>query len=79
VKAGVRLRSLYGATEIGTPTPLLPNEATIEEWEWMKFWDATDVQWETQGDGMYEAIFRVGAEIVSVVSVVARFIKLSTI
>jgi hypothetical protein len=63
VKAGVRLRSLYGTTEIGTPTLLLPNEATTEEWEWMKFWDATDVRWEAQGDSTFEAIFMVGGEI----------------
>ncbi|KII90242.1 hypothetical protein PLICRDRAFT_40443 [Plicaturopsis crispa FD-325 SS-3] len=58
IKAGVRLRSLYGATEFGPPTYFLPrNPVDAECWNWLRFHSNTNIRWADQGDGTYELQF----------------------
>ncbi|KAJ7075175.1 putative aminoadipate reductase [Mycena belliarum] len=54
VDAGVNLLGVYGATEIGPLTSLVPREEDAKEWSWLRFTDAVDVRWVPQGDGTSE-------------------------
>ncbi|THH28492.1 hypothetical protein EUX98_g5704 [Antrodiella citrinella] len=64
--AGVKLFSVYGATECGVPTGLFDADdsqgpdadvKTSAEWSWMKFVDYVNIRWIPQGDGSYELQF----------------------
>lgn len=58
--AGVKLTSIYAATEVGLPTPTFYPENPTEkdrsamEWEWVQINDRFNPRWEPQGDGTYE-------------------------
>ncbi|KAK7042179.1 Non-canonical non-ribosomal peptide synthetase FUB8 [Favolaschia claudopus] len=54
VGAGVNLIGVYGATEIGPITSIVPYQADAEDWSWMRVSDAVDVRWASQGDGTFE-------------------------
>ncbi|KII84556.1 hypothetical protein PLICRDRAFT_117723 [Plicaturopsis crispa FD-325 SS-3] len=55
VKAGVKLRTVYGGTEFGAPTLLVARDD--DEWNWMRFSDRVNIQWADQHDGTYELQF----------------------
>lgn len=55
VNAGVRLSAVYGSTEIGGPGYLIPpRDASLEDWEWLRFGESIDKRWVQQGEGLYE-------------------------
>ncbi|THH31763.1 hypothetical protein EUX98_g2444 [Antrodiella citrinella] len=63
VAAGVKLCTLYGATEFGTPIRILdteyskspdPGAKTPEDWAWLQFSSLTQPKWVDQGDGTFE-------------------------
>ncbi|KAF7332719.1 Acetyl-CoA synthetase-like protein [Mycena kentingensis (nom. inval.)] len=54
VGAGVRIGSIYGSTEIGSPTTLERTPEEAKEWSWIKFNDTAKVHWGPQGDGTFE-------------------------
>ncbi|KAJ7153945.1 hypothetical protein C8R43DRAFT_1096467 [Mycena crocata] len=54
VTAGLNLRSVYGATESGTLTAVVPLPGDEHEWEWLRFSDKVDLTWIPQGDGTFE-------------------------
>ncbi|KAJ7634662.1 hypothetical protein FB45DRAFT_669383, partial [Roridomyces roridus] len=54
VQQGVKLRSVYGATEIGTVTDLRLNDGDEKEWAWFKVSDKVDVRWVPQGEDIFE-------------------------
>ncbi|KAI4521222.1 acetyl-CoA synthetase-like protein, partial [Schizophyllum commune Loenen D] len=50
--AGVKLRSVYGATEFGAPTHIFPtHDEDWKEWCWSEFDREACLVWEDQGDG----------------------------
>ena len=58
--AGVKLRSVYGATEFGAPTHIFPtHEEDWKEWCWSEFDREACLVWEDQGDGTEELIISV--------------------
>ena len=60
VAAGVKITSLYAATEIGLPTPIFdpePCSAGVRDpmdWEWVEICDDVKARWDPQGDGSFE-------------------------
>ncbi|KAF7343921.1 General substrate transporter [Mycena venus] len=54
VEAGVNLRDLYGATEFGAVTSVVPLEGDERDWDWVRFADEVTLQWDPQGDGTFE-------------------------
>lgn len=65
-RAGVKLQSVYAATEFGAVSaPYLPEVLTEEDdrtpldWEWIKFHDRPKLRWAPLGDGSYECQFLV--------------------
>ncbi|KAF5389352.1 hypothetical protein D9757_004361 [Collybiopsis confluens] len=55
VSCGVRLRTVYGATEFGLPTKLdLEGKAGFEDWAWINLGDEPYIRWAPQGDGTSE-------------------------
>lgn len=54
VDAGIKLSSVYGATEIGIITSLFRNEAEQKLWDWVQFRPYPEVRWAPEGDGTYE-------------------------
>ncbi|KAL1671541.1 hypothetical protein EV122DRAFT_295427 [Schizophyllum commune] len=59
--AGVKLRSVYGATEFGAPTHIFPtHEEDWKEWCWSEFDREACLVWEDQGDGTKELIIPAG-------------------
>ncbi|KAI5884843.1 acetyl-CoA synthetase-like protein [Schizophyllum commune H4-8] len=59
--AGVKLRSVYGATEFGAPTHIFPtHEEDWKEWCWSEFDREACLVWEDQGDGTEELIILAG-------------------
>lgn len=62
-RAGVNIRSLYGATEFGVPTTLeLPHKKfmrTPDDWNYLSFSDLAKPRWVHQGDGTFELQFLV--------------------
>ena len=67
VAAGVKLCSVYGATELGSVTKAFewepqgsqPPVKTLQEWEWVQISDLCQPIWDPQGDGTFELKFRV--------------------
>ena len=59
VEAGVKIRSIYGATEFGAVSAIVPFEGDEKLWEWVRFSDEITVQWESQGDETFECQFLV--------------------
>ncbi|EPQ53300.1 acetyl-CoA synthetase-like protein [Gloeophyllum trabeum ATCC 11539] len=56
VSQGVRLVSLYGATEMGIPMSILPdaNGKAPEDWQYIAITERSLPRWIPQGDGSYE-------------------------
>lgn len=56
VSQGVRLVSLYGATEMGIPMSILPdaNGKAPEDWQYIAITERSSPRWIPQGDGSYE-------------------------
>ncbi|KAL1743880.1 hypothetical protein HDZ31DRAFT_64623 [Schizophyllum fasciatum] len=55
--AGVKIRSVYGATEFGAPTHIKPtHEEDWKEWCWVELDEKASLGWEEQGDGTKELI-----------------------
>ncbi|KAJ7198969.1 hypothetical protein GGX14DRAFT_525295, partial [Mycena pura] len=54
VNAGVKLRSVYGSTEAGVISSLIPLPGDEKEWDWFRFSDRVKVRWAPQGDGTFE-------------------------
>ena len=68
VAAGVKLVSVFGATEVGAPTLLFDTDdshgpdadvKTSADWSWMQFSDRARTRWIDQGDGTFELQFLV--------------------
>ncbi|KAJ7054635.1 putative aminoadipate reductase [Mycena amicta] len=57
VDAGVKLVNLYGGTEFGAVSYVLPLEGDERDWEYCRFVDGVSVRWEPQGDGTFECQF----------------------
>ncbi|KAJ7052189.1 acetyl-CoA synthetase-like protein [Mycena amicta] len=55
ITAGVKLTSMYGATELN----LDRTAAETKEWSWTKFSKRANVRWAAQGDGTFECQFLV--------------------
>ncbi|KAF8953018.1 putative aminoadipate reductase [Flammula alnicola] len=55
--AGVKLCSVYGATEFGSPTHPVTRKGDEMDWAYMEFSDRSKVRWVPQGDGTYECQF----------------------
>ena len=57
---GVKLRSVYGATEFGVPTHLFPtHEEDWKEWCWIEVDPSANLEWAKQSDGTEELIIPV--------------------
>ncbi|KAJ7246827.1 acetyl-CoA synthetase-like protein [Mycena haematopus] len=54
VEAGVKLRELYGATEIGPISAVVPLPGDEKDWHWIRFADQVKLSWAPQGDGTFE-------------------------
>ncbi|KAG1744621.1 putative aminoadipate reductase [Suillus paluster] len=54
VDAGVKLSSLYGATEFGDITYFFRNEVEQKLWDWVRFGPNSKIRWVPQDDGTYE-------------------------
>jgi len=54
VNAGVKLSSVYGATECGDITYFFRNEVEQKLWEWVQFGPNSKIRWVPQDDGTYE-------------------------
>ncbi|KAJ7446336.1 putative aminoadipate reductase, partial [Mycena latifolia] len=54
VRAGLKIQTVYGATEFGTISSMLPYPEDKHEWEWFRFSDKVNVRWMPQGDGTFE-------------------------
>ena len=59
MRAGVRLRTLYGGTEFSACTRVFPKNASAEEWNWVQFVEHATIRWVDEGDGLYELVFLV--------------------
>ncbi|KAL1718570.1 hypothetical protein EV715DRAFT_291179 [Schizophyllum commune] len=58
---GVKLRSVYGATEFGVPTHLFPtHEEDWKEWCWIEVDPSANLEWAKQSDGTEELIIPAG-------------------
>ncbi|EKM75963.1 hypothetical protein AGABI1DRAFT_116054 [Agaricus bisporus var. burnettii JB137-S8] len=57
VAAGVNLQSMYGASEFGIPTKLLPQRGREKDWEWIEFCDSDSHNFIDQNNGTYEYNF----------------------
>jgi hypothetical protein len=63
VDAGVKLTSVYGATEFGILTCVLRNEAEQKLWDWVRFGQYSKVRWASQENGTYECQILVRLEL----------------
>ncbi|KAG2119415.1 putative aminoadipate reductase [Suillus clintonianus] len=54
VDAGVKVSSLYGATEFGDITYFFRNEVEQKLWDWVRFGPNSKIRWVPQDDGTYE-------------------------
>ncbi|KAJ7077650.1 hypothetical protein B0H15DRAFT_789481 [Mycena belliarum] len=54
VASGLKIRAVYGATEFGSITSMLPYSDDVQEWEWFRFSSKVKLRWMPQGDGTYE-------------------------
>ncbi|KAJ7077669.1 putative aminoadipate reductase, partial [Mycena belliarum] len=52
--AGLKIQAVYGATEFGSITSMLPYKEDVNEWEWFRFSSKVKLRWMPQGDGTYE-------------------------
>lgn len=55
-KAGVRIFNGYGGTEFGNPTLPWDKVPFDGDWYWFHFKDASNMRFESQGDGTYELV-----------------------
>lgn len=58
-QAGVMLSPIYGGTEFGAPTPMIPDLKDVAngDWAYTRFSPRATINWEPQGDGTYELQF----------------------
>ncbi|KAJ7257509.1 putative aminoadipate reductase [Mycena haematopus] len=56
-EAGVNLRDVYGGTEFGAVSAVIPFKGDEKYWDYLRFSDEINVQWESQGDGTFECQF----------------------
>ncbi|KAI6097310.1 putative aminoadipate reductase [Pisolithus croceorrhizus] len=54
VNAGVKLGSVYGATEVSSFTSCIRTPDDQKEWEWVRPGPNTRIRWEPLGDGTFE-------------------------
>ncbi|KAF4618223.1 hypothetical protein D9613_011591 [Agrocybe pediades] len=54
---GVQIFNLYGLTEVGATTTVLPSKAD-PDWHLFSFCKALDIEMVPQGDGLYECVIR---------------------
>ncbi|KAJ7255805.1 hypothetical protein B0H12DRAFT_1202107 [Mycena haematopus] len=54
VNAGLKIQTLYGATEFGQINSAVPYKGDENEWEYLRFSDKVNVRWVPQGDGTFE-------------------------
>ncbi|KAJ6575613.1 putative aminoadipate reductase [Mycena vulgaris] len=54
VDAGLNLVGVYGGTEFGPITALVPRAGDEREWAWFRVADVVKVRWAPQGDGTFE-------------------------
>ncbi|KAJ7487932.1 hypothetical protein FB451DRAFT_1225962 [Mycena latifolia] len=54
VRAGLNIQPVYGATEFGAISSMLPYKEDVGEWEWFRFSDKVKLRWVPQGDGTFE-------------------------
>ncbi|KAJ6617577.1 putative aminoadipate reductase [Mycena sp. CBHHK59/15] len=52
--AGLKLRAVYGATEFGAISTIIPWRGDEQEWEWLRFSEDVKLRWVPQGDGSFE-------------------------
>ncbi|KAG6872432.1 hypothetical protein C0995_009766 [Termitomyces sp. Mi166 len=52
--AGVRLNPIYGGTEFGVVSHLVPLKDSPMDWEYLRFYNHTKHRWVPQGDETYE-------------------------
>ncbi|KAJ7072833.1 hypothetical protein C8F01DRAFT_972227, partial [Mycena amicta] len=52
--AGVKILSVYGATESGVISSIVPLPGDEKEWEWFRFLDRVQTRWIPQGDNTFE-------------------------
>ncbi|KAJ6611012.1 hypothetical protein B0H10DRAFT_1953401 [Mycena sp. CBHHK59/15] len=53
--AGIKLRVMYGATEFGAISTIVPLKGDEHEWEWLRFPESqVKLRWIPQGDGIFE-------------------------
>jgi hypothetical protein len=57
IAAGVRIASLYGGTEFGSPVDF--HRGSVD-WEYTSFSKLAKIRWDHQGDGFYELQFLAG-------------------
>ncbi|KNZ78390.1 L-aminoadipate-semialdehyde dehydrogenase [Termitomyces sp. J132] len=55
--AGVRLNPVYGGTEFGVVSHILPLKDSPMDWEYLRFYNHTKCRWIPQGDGTFELQF----------------------
>ncbi|KAJ7123146.1 hypothetical protein C8R44DRAFT_671002 [Mycena epipterygia] len=58
-RSGVKLSSVYGATEFGAPVHTVPLAKDISDgdWSYIRFDSRANIRWVPRGDGLYEAVF----------------------
>ncbi|KAJ7892397.1 putative aminoadipate reductase [Mycena leptocephala] len=54
VEAGIHLMAVYGATEFGPISTVIPWKGDAKEWAWFRVSDLVKVRWVPQGDGTFE-------------------------
>jgi len=59
VNAGVKLCSVYGATEFGPTTHLFRSEEEKKFWDWMRFGANFKIRWVPQDNDTYECQYLV--------------------
>ena len=60
VSRGVRLRAIYGTTEVGAVCDVCFDPKDDEDWCWITWAKETNIRWVAQGDGKSELQFLVG-------------------
>ncbi|KAF8871770.1 putative aminoadipate reductase [Infundibulicybe gibba] len=53
----IPIHAVYGATELGAPTHIIPLEGDEKEWAWMRFDDRASLRWIPQGMKLMNANF----------------------
>ena len=54
MEAGVKLSSVYGATEVGPFNSAIATSESAKYWEWTRVGPNSKIRWFPLGDGTYE-------------------------